>query len=464
MHPRDGMLGGMHVDEYTQHDATGLRALIAGGEVSADEVETAAREALDAANARVNGLAALPFTPALDHDPDGPLAGVPFLYKDVGPMAAGVPFYGGSRAVPGIRPDHDSDLMRRVRTAGLKTLGLTTTPELGMSLTTEPLRTGPTRNPFDPERSAGGSSGGSAALVAAGAVPIAHGSDGAGSLRVPAACCGVIGLTPTRGRIPCGPDIGEALFGLSEHFALTRTLRDTAALLDALHGPCAGDKYTAPPPRRSYAAEVGAAPGRLRVALWTDGALPETAAAAEATAQTLADIGHAVEDQAPPVDDDAVAQMLEAGIATSVEPFLRAPRRPPANLLEAMTNRSIADIQTLGALELMDAFAAQNRVSRVIGRFFEHVDVVVSPTLAGPPAKLGEIDYNDPGHTRASWIRSLLFYSPFTAVFNVTGQPAISLPLARDASGLPIGVQLVAGYGREDVLLRVASQLIPAAA
>ena len=464
MRPRDGMLGGMHVDEYTQHDATGLRALIAGGEVSADEVETAAREALDAANARVNGLAALPFTPALDHDPDGPLAGVPFLYKDVGPTAAGVPFYGGSRAVPGIRPDHDSDLMRRVRAAGLKTLGLTTTPELGMALTTEPLRTGPTRNPFDPERSAGGSSGGSAALVAAGAVPIAHGSDGAGSLRVPAACCGVIGLKPTRGRIPCGPDIGEALFGLSEHFALTRTLRDTAALLDALHGPCAGDKYMAPPPRRSYAAEVGADPGHLRVALWTDGALPETAAAAEATAQALADAGHAVEPQAPPVDDDAVAQMLEAGLATAVEPFLRAPRRPPANLLEAMTNRSIADLQTLGALELMDAFAAQNRVSRAIGRFLRarRRGRLSHPRRAAREARRDRLQRPRPHAGELDPIAALL--QPVHGRLQRHGQPAISLPLARDASGLPIGVQLVAGYGREDVLLRVASQLIPAAA
>ena len=236
----------MRLDEYLRFDAVGLRELIRAGEVTADEVEAVARVALLEANARVNGLAAPPFTPALDHDPDGPLGGVPFLYKDFGPMAEGVPFYGGSRAIPGIRPDHDSDLMKRIRAAGLRTLGMTTMPELGLSLSTEPARTGPTRNPFDPERSAGGSSGGSAALVAAGAVPIAHGSDGAGSLRVPASCCGVIGLKPTRGRTPCGPDIGEAVFGLSEHFAITRSLRDTAAFLDAVHGPSPGDKYFAP--------------------------------------------------------------------------------------------------------------------------------------------------------------------------------------------------------------------------
>ena len=457
-----GMLGGMRVDEYSKHDALGLRELMTAGEVTADEIETAARRALDDANARVNGLAAPLFTPALEHAPDGPLAGVPFLYKDFGPMAKGVPFYGGIRGIRGIRPAHDSDLMRRVRTAGLRTLGLTTSPELGMSLSTEPVRTGPTRNPHDPTRSAGGSSGGSAALVATGAVPIAHGSDGAGSIRVPASCCGVIGLKPTRGRTPCGPDIGEALFGLSEHFGVTRTLRDTAAYLDAIHGPSTGDKYFAPLPPRPFGAELGVDPGRLRVALWTDAAEPEAAAAAQRAAHTLEQHGHTVEPATPPVDEEAVVQMLVAGQAVVAEPLLNAPRIPPAHMLEAVTNAILAQARTLTALELMDALAAQNRVSRAVGAFFEDVDLIVSPTLPGLPAQHGTLDYDNPEHTPEAWVRKLHAYSPFTAAFNVTGQPAISLPLATSASGLPIGVQLVAGYGREDVLLRVASQLMPA--
>ena len=257
------------LEEYAACDAVGLRALITAREVTAAEVETVARCGLDAANTRVNGLAAPPFTPALEHASDGPLGGVPFLIKDFGPMAKGVPFFCGSRGVPGIRPDHDSDLMTRVRAAGLVTLGLTTAPEFGVSFSTEPRRTGPTRNPWDLERGVGGSSGGSAALVAAGAVPIAHGSDGAGSLRIPASCCGLVGLKPSRGRTPAGPDTGEPLFGLTEQFALTRSVRDAAHFLDAVHGPAAGDKYTAPPPARPYAAELGAEPGRLRVAVTT---------------------------------------------------------------------------------------------------------------------------------------------------------------------------------------------------
>ena len=453
----------MHVDEYTQHDAVGLRALMAAGEVSADEVEAAAREALDAANARVNGLAAPPFTPALDHDPDGPLAGVPFLYKDFGPMAAGVPFYAGCRAVPDLRPDHDSDLMRRVRAAGLRTLGLTTSPELGMSLTTEPLRTGPTRNPFDPERSAGGSSGGSAALVAAGAVPIAHGSDGAGSLRVPAACCGVIGLKPTRGRTPVRA--GHRRGAVRAQRALRR------------------DPHACATPRRCSTRCTARAPATSTSRRRRSGPTPTSSAPTRAAcASRCGPTGRSRRSRRRPRTPRGRSSTpgtpsrrarrrstrtrwrtcCAVGLVSAVEPLLRAPRRAPEHLLEAMTNRIVAAADELSALELMDAFAAQNRVARTVGAFFDDVDLVVSPVLAGPPARLGELDYDDPAHTPASWIRLLLDYTPFTAVFNVTGQPAISLPLARDASGLPIGVQLVARYGREDVLLRVASQLIPA--
>ena len=213
----------MELHEYASFDAIGLRDLMRAGEVTAAEVEAVAREALVAADAELNGLALPLFSTALDHAADGPLAGVPFLIKDSGPMAQGVPFGIGSRSLEGIRARHDSDLMTRFRAAGLVTLGLTTVPELAISFATESVKHGPTRNPWNPERGVGGSSGGAAALVAAGAVPIAHGNDGAGSIRIPAACCGLVGLKPTRGRIPCGPDAGEPLFGVAADFALTRT-------------------------------------------------------------------------------------------------------------------------------------------------------------------------------------------------------------------------------------------------
>jgi amidase len=452
------------LEEYANYDAIGLRELIAGGEVTTDEVQTVARRALDAANARVNGLAAPQFEPALEHASDGPLAGVPFLIKDIGPMAQGVAFFCGSRGVPGIRPDHDSHLMKRVRAAGLVTLGLTTMPELGLSLSTEPLRTGRTRNPWNLERGAGGSSGGSAALVAAGAVPIAHGSDGAGSIRIPASCCGLVGLKPSRGRTPSGPDTGEPLLGLTGHFGLTRSIRDTAHYLDAIHGPAPGDKYTAPPPGRPYAAELVADPGRLRVALsthaWTGAAIdPEVATAASRVARTLEQLGHHVDEASPEVDGEAVIQMLCAAAVASVEPLLTAPRRPPENKLEALTNRIITEAEAMSAFELMAALDAQNRLSRAVGTFFTRHDLLVTPTLAQLPPPHGTLRYNDPAHTPTGWQRTLLDHSPFTAVFNITGQPAISLPLAHSQTGLPIGVQLIARYGREDLLIRTAAQL-----
>ena len=238
----------MELHEYARLDAIGLRDLIAAGEVSAAEVEAVARRALALVDAEVNGLAMPLFESALGHAGDGPFLGVPFLLKDSGPMAGGVPFFCGSRAIDGLVAQHDSDLMTRFRAAGLATLGLTTMPELGLSFSTEPLRSGPTRNPWSLAHGAGGSSGGAAALVAAGAVPMAHGNDGAGSIRIPASCCGLVGLMPSRGRTPCGPDLGELLFGMGREFGLTRTVRDAAHLLDALQGPGIGDKYTAPPP------------------------------------------------------------------------------------------------------------------------------------------------------------------------------------------------------------------------
>ena len=453
------------LDEYRRCDGIGLRELIAAGEVTAAEIEAVAREALSVANAAVNGLAAPPFDPALESDPDGPLAGVPFLIKDFGPVAAGVPFYCGSRALgDGVLARRDSDLMVRVRAAGLVTLGLTTCPELAISFATEPRRTGPTRNPWDLERGVGGSSGGAAALVAAGAVPMAHGSDGAGSIRIPASCCGLVGLKPSRGRVPSGPEVGDPLFGLSEPFALTRTVRDTAHLLDAVCGPAVGEKYFAPPPSRPYACELGDDPGRLRVAVttqaWSGAAIdPEVAATAVHVAHVLEGLGHAVEEATPAVDWDAVLQVMRASLVAVAEPFLTAPRRPPANQLEAVSNRVLADAETFTALELLAAFDAQNRVTRAVGAFFTDHDLLITPTLGQLPALHGTLRYDDPDHTPASWHDALFEYGPFTALFNISGQPAISLPLGHSHNGLPIGVQLVAPCNREDLLIRAATQL-----
>ncbi|OJF11312.1 amidase [Couchioplanes caeruleus] len=454
----------MEFHEYARYDAIGLRGLMSTGEVKPAEVEDTARRALEAANAEVNGLALPLFSPALGHAADGPFTGVPFLLKDSGPMAAGIPFALGSRSIRHAAARHDSDLMRRFRAAGLVTLGLTTVPEMLISFATESVRYGTTRNPWAPDRGAGGSSGGAAALVAAGAVPMAHANDGAGSIRVPASCCALVGLKPSRGRVPCGPDLGEPMFGMAYEFALTRSVRDTAHLLDAVQGPGVGDKYTAPPPRRPYADELGADPGRLRVAVttraWSGVPVdPRVAAETERTARLLERMGHEVIEASPAVDWDAGVLALRAELTAIAAMFLRGPRPPDPELLEAVSRQALAETRGLGALDLLARLDAQNRVSRTVGAFFTDHDLLVTPTLAQLPAPHGTLRYDDPGHTVASWLDSLLAYGPFTSVFNVSGQPAVSLPLGHSAEGLPVGVQLVAGYGREDLLIRVAARL-----
>ncbi|MFI6595062.1 amidase [Nonomuraea sp. NPDC050536] len=454
----------MDIHEYASHDAIGIRELIGSGEVTAGEVEAAARQALAAVNEQVNGLAMPVFSPALEHAEDGPLAGVPFLIKDHGPVAAGVPFFLGSRAIPGVVPRHDTELMARFRAAGLVTLGLTTVPELCLSFSTEPVKHGPTRNPWDLTRGAGGSSGGAAALVAAGAVPVAHASDGSGSTRIPASCCGLVGLKPSRGRITPGPDAGEAMLGMSYEFVLTRTVRDTAHLLDAVHGPGVGDKYTAPPPRRAYAAELGVDPGRLRVAVtasaWSGTAVDaEVAAATLQVGRVLEDLGHHVSEASPAVDWDAVTLSLVAEGVAITSNLLLAPRQPDPSRLEAVSRRFVELAKEFSALDLLVAFDAQNRVTRSVGAFLTEYDLLVTPTLGQLPAPHGTLRYDDPAHTVTSWLESLAAYGPFTTLFNVTGHPAISLPLGHSTGGLPIGVQIVAPYAREDLLLQIASHL-----
>ncbi|MFC4116388.1 amidase [Nonomuraea zeae] len=454
----------MDLHEYAKYDAVGLRDLIASGAVSATEVEDAARRALAEADPKVNGLALPVFTPALAHAADGPFSGVPFLIKDHGPVAEGVPFFLGSRALPGIVTHHDTDLMTRFRAAGLVTLGLTTAPEMSLSFATESLKYGVTRNPWDPARGVGGSSGGAAALVAAGAVPVAHASDGAGSIRVPASCCGLVGLKPSRGRVTSGPDMGEPMLGMAYEFALTRTVRDAAHLLDAVHGPGVGDKYSAPPPGGRYADDAGTEPGRLRVAVTTEswaGTKVDEQVAAWATraGHVLEQAGHAVRAATPAVDWEAVTQAWVAeGVAIS-STLLLAPRQPDPAAMEAVSRRFLETANEWTALDLLSALNAQNRVTRSVGAFFTEYDLLVTPTLGHLPAPHGTLRYDDPEHTLASWLHSLTEYGPFTTLFNVTGQPAISLPLGQSEDGLPIGVQIVAPYGREDLLFQVAAHL-----
>ncbi len=456
----------MHLHEYAALDAVGLAALMRSGEVTAAEVEATARRAITALNDDLNALTGPVFEDAVSADPSGPLAGVPFVVKDSGPVVRGVPFTLGSRAVRGAVAATDLEVMARFRTAGLVTLGQSTAPELGLNFATESVRYGPTRNPWDLGRGVGGSSGGSAALVAAGAVPFAHGNDGAGSIRVPASCCGLVGLKPSRGRVPVGPLAGEVAFGQVYEFGLTRTVQDCAALLDAVSGPIVGEKYALDAPARPYVTAIRTDPGRLRVALCTTADVPvdgQVAEAARSAAQLLEWIGHDVAEAAPRVDPDDVAEACVLTALSTGAAMLRAPVRPNPDLLEAVSRVVVGEAAAASLLDVAAGIDAQHRVTRAVGQFFTDHDLLVTPTLAVLPPPHGTLDYNGPGHTVRSWIRRLFEVGPFTAAYNVSGNPGISVPLAQSREGLPIGVQLVAAVGREDLLLAVAAQLEEAA-
>ena len=455
----------MRLDEYSAHDAVGLRDLLRAGDVSEAELVAAAREAIGAVDGTLNALAMPLFDAPLDHAADGPFAGVPFLIKNSGPVAEGVPFTMGSDLFEGAVAPCDLEIMRRFRAAGLATLGVTNVPEMVISFATESRRHGITRNPWDPERGAGGSSGGSAALVAAGCVPMAHGNDGAGSIRIPASCCGLVGLKPSRGRTPAGPHETELLFGMAYEFALARTVRDTAHLLDAVQGAGVGDKVMAIPPVRPYADEVGAPPPRLRVALATTAFSgvpvdPECAGAAQAVAAHLASEGHEVGDTSPAIDADLVREVYDSItlVALAGVPEI-APVTPGPDTAEGTTLAAFERAHTLTAVEIGRGFRAFHAVARAAALFFEHHDLLVTPTLAHPPWEHGRLEYDRPGRSMGSWIDAIFEYGPFTAPFNIGGQPAISVPTGQSADGLPIGVQIVAAHGREDLLFRVAAQL-----
>lgn len=462
----------MELGDYVKYDATGLADLVRRREVSRGELAAVAREAIDAVNPRINaviGLIGDRQDRARAVPADAPFAGVPFLVKDLVLHLEGVGCDMGSRFVQGgfVSP-HDTDLAARFLRAGLVPIGRTNTPEMGFNASTEPVLYGPTRNPWDPSRSSGGSSGGSAAAVAAGIVPAAHANDGGGSIRIPAANCGLVGLKPTRGRTPVGPEFGEPLHGMGIEFAVTRTVRDAAALLDAVEGPSPGDRFVIPRPNRPYREEVGAATGRLRIAVSAEGVVetaldPAVQAGLDATALLLESMGHHVERASPGYDRAAFhtanftywCGFLAGGLAGAGQMLGRT---PTADNLEAATWACYQQGCRFSMLDAELADTLANMVSRSVAQFFEPYDVLLTPVLAGPPLPLGVLDQNAPRSAR-EWYDFVFTHAPFTALFNLTGQPAISLPLAESPDGLPIGMQLVGRFGAEDVLLRLASTL-----
>ena len=460
---------------FENFDATGLAELVRRREVSAAALLEWSLAQITAWNPHINAVVRLHEDRARaaiaaglpDASPDAPFRGVPFLIKDLSAELAGAATEMGSRLFAGRVATRDSSVVRRAKTAGLVIFGQTATPEFALSLVTEPATGVPTRNPWDLSRTSGGSSGGSAAAVAARVVPMAHATDGGGSIRGPASCCGLFGLKPTRGRVSYAPAAGENWNGLSHTHALTRSVRDSAALLDVFAGAEPGDPYAAPPRIRPYAEEVGRDPGRLRIAVSlrsSQGAVvdPEVASLAQGIARRLEALGHFVEEAEPQVSADDIRRarlpVMQAGVNALVRARLRELGREllPGDI-EAGTMRYIEAGERLGAAQLVEAVAAMHAIGRAVAPFFEEYDLLLTPTMAQPPVPIGWISLAD-GDMELYQKRQNGF-GGFTALFNITGQPAMSIPLAWSAAGLPIGMQFAAGVGREDLLFRVAGQL-----
>jgi amidase len=460
-------------DQTRWMDATELAAMVAKGDATPLELLDAAIERIEALDPALNAVVIRWFDHARDLAtgdlPDGPFRGVPFLLKDLYTSFAGQTLSNGNRALKAaaVVDVADTTLVARYRAAGFVVAGRTNSPELGSLPTTQPMAWGPTRNPWDHERTPGGSSGGAAAAVAAGMIPVANASDGGGSIRIPASCCGLVGLKPSQGRVTVGPVRAEV--GLGVEHCVSRTVRDTAILLDAVRGPGIGDTVIAPAPERPYADEVGVDPGRLRIGLLDhhprgEALHDDCVAAVRAAAALLADLGHVVEPGSPAAlaDETLTAKFMALwatqmamglqGFAETLGRELTEDEVEPVNWVQAQYARQ------LSAEDYARALAASYRFRRDVQQWWaDGWDLLLTPTLAEPPPPLADFvdvpgDPSAPMRRAGQWV-------PFTPPFNMSGQPAISLPLHWNAAGLPIGVQLVAAYGREDVLVRVAAQL-----
>jgi amidase len=463
------------MDELAFMDATAQAALVRDGEVSAAELVDGAIERIERLNPALNAVIHPLFEQARETaraPRPGPFSGVPFLLKDLAAECRGAPLADGSAFAAGryVSPA-DSELVRRYKAAGLVILGKTNSSEFGLLPTTEPEHSGPTRNPWDLKRGPGGSSGGSAAAVASGMVPAGHASDGGGSIRIPASCCGLVGLKPSRGRNTLAPGIGDIAGGIIHEHVVTRSVRDSAAILDATAGPMPGDPYYPPVPERPYLDEVGRSPGRLRIGFGTtplNGAdtHQECVAAAVSGASLCEALGHHVEPVSPSVDSGvlfkAFGQVMTGYLGWNIAVWEQRTGCVPAEEdFETVTWRMYQYSKKQTAGDYLQAWQALQKCCRQFAEFFSSYDLWLTPTLAQPPVPLGYFDYSP--ETLVRHIARLGDFTGFTLIANATGQPAVSLPLHWTQNGagadLPVGVQLTGRYGDEATLFRLAAQL-----
>jgi len=460
---------------YDSSDATGLAEAVAKGDVTPGELLDVALARAAALNPILNALTMLREDVAratvAAGPPAGPFSGVPFLLKDLGAEAVDFPANNGSRLTAGTRYAMDSEIFRRLRAAGLVTFGRTTSPEGGIGPATEAaVYGGPTRNPWALDRVPGGSSGGAAAAVAAGIVPAAHGSDGGGSVRIPASSCGLFGFKPTRARLPDGPYAGEGWAGMAIDGFLTRSVRDTAALLDATQGADLGAPYWAPPLAGTLGDAARRPPGRLRIAFTTTNLVGEPIdaqcrLAVEDAARLLADLGHHVEEARPRADTTGMmrawTKIVACGTALWVDSVVRKRGRPLVDgEVEDLVAGACAYARGVSGADYLEAVGAIHAYGREMAAFFAGHDVLLTATLAEPPGLIGRFAHSHGDYLDYRMGEGMVFaYSPFTAAFNASGQPAMSVPLHWTPDGLPVGVHLAAAFGADEMLMSLAGQI-----
>ncbi|MCP4752344.1 MAG: amidase [Proteobacteria bacterium] len=459
------------ISDYASYDGLGLAELVRTGETSALELLEEAIERVEALNPQLNAVVCKMYDQARKSIkaglPDGPLKGVPFLLKDLGANYQGVPTSSGSQLFADFIPDHDSEIVVRYKNAGLVIFGKTNTPEFGLTITTEPRLFGPCRNPWNLGRTSGGSSGGAAAAVASRMVPVAHASDGGGSIRIPASCCGLFGLKPTRGRVPAGPDVGEGWNGMSIQHVVSRSVRDSAAFLDAVAGPAPGDPYWAPPVAGPYLGETGKDPGKLKIAFTT---VPPSKAetdpacirAVEQTVELCESLGHFVETDRPEIDSELFAKatinVINANVLSTLQ--IRA-----NNLGRDLSPEDVEHITWLMArngsrvsgVDYVQSVQHLHQVGRQVADFFADYDILLCPVLLQTPVALGTLDTMS--KDVSTYGKEFSSFFGFTNLFNATGQPSMSVPLYWSDDNLPVGLQFAANFGNEALLFRLAAQL-----
>jgi len=461
----------MGIAEYESYDAVGLAELVRNGDVKPEDLLESAVTRLEELNPKLN---AVPI-PMIDEAretierglPDGPLRGVPYLLKDLHLLYKGARTTNGCEMFADQIADHDSEMVRRYKEAGLVVFGKSATPEFGLSTSTESRLFGITRNPWKEGHTAGGSSGGAASAVAAGILPAANASDGGGSIRIPASCCGLFGLKPSRGRIPFGPDNGEGWNGMSSVHAVTRSVRDSAVLLDAVCAPEHGAPYCAPPQRRPYIEEVGADPGKLRVALQVEAfngvdVDPECVKAAQTTADLLRDLGHEVVEARVDLDFEPLGNAARIVISAHLRATLEARgevlgRDFVQTDVENMSWFMSQMVGNVGAAEYAKSVRIIHQSTRTIEGFLTDYDLLLTPTMARPPAKLETLSLSNPDVP--AFLAALADSTAFTQVLNASGHPSTSLPLHWTPDGLPVGTQLTSRSGDEALLFQISAQL-----